>query len=138
MDLQVRDITGFAENVAVGFGRFRSCLPEHGAEITNLISELYAMSATLTSIEGLSRQFSRNYARIKPDLDMVLASLNYTLDDINTTFKKLDKKPHLDNFRHAWHDLDAYFREESNSYTLKRRLTKYRMFLQELEDMMRK
>lgn len=137
MDLQVRDITGFAEKVAVGFRRFRSCLPEHSAEITNLVADLYAMSATLTSIEGLSRQFPRNYARIKSDLDMVLASLNYTLDEITASFRKLAKNPRLDDFRHAWHDLDAYFREES-SYTLKRRLTKYRMFLQELEDMMRK
>lgn len=137
MDLQVRDITGFAEKVAVGFRRFRSCLPEHSAEITNLIAELYAMSATLTSIEGLSRQFPRNYARIKSDLDMVLASLNYTLDEITASFRKLANNPRVDDFRHAWDDLDAYFREES-SYTLKRRLTKYKMFLQELEDMMRK
>ncbi|CRG85992.1 hypothetical protein PISL3812_02995 [Talaromyces islandicus] len=137
MDLQVRDITIFAENVAVGLRNFRTCLPEHSAEITNLIADLYAMSATLTGIEGLSRQFSRKYALIKPDLDMVLASLKYTLDDIITSFRKLDKKPRPDDYRHVWHDLDAYFREESNSYNLKRRLTKYRMFLQELEDMMR-
>jgi hypothetical protein len=134
MDLQVRDI---AEDVAVGFSRFRSCLPEHSAEITNLIADLYAMSATLTSIEGLSRQFPRNYARIKSDLDTVLASLNYTLDEITTSFRKLNRNSRPDDYRHVWHGLDAYFREES-SYTLKRRLTKYRMFLQELEDMMRK
>ncbi|KAH8692627.1 hypothetical protein BGW36DRAFT_23436 [Talaromyces proteolyticus] len=134
MDLRIPDTIAFAEEVAVGFTQFRAHLPEYSAEITNLIANLYATSATLTSLEGLTRQFPRNYARIKPDLQLLLASLCYTLDEITTSFKKLDRK-RLDSYRYVWLDLDSYFREES-SYTLKRRLTRYKMFLQELEDMM--
>ncbi|OKL62854.1 hypothetical protein UA08_01720 [Talaromyces atroroseus] len=138
MDLQVRRIISFTEDVAVGLRPFRERLPEYSAEITNVIADLYAISATLTSLEGLARQFPRNYGHvIKPDLERTLASLRYTLNEIISSFGRIDGRPTADNYRRVWHDLDSYFHEE-DGYSLKRRLTKYKLFLQELQDVMQK
>ncbi|EED19703.1 conserved hypothetical protein [Talaromyces stipitatus ATCC 10500] len=133
MDLQVHRIISFTEDVAVGLRQFREHLPEYSAEITNVIAELYAISATLTSLEGLTRQFPRNFGPVKADFDRVLVSLRYTLNEIINSFGKLDRRPTADNYRQIWHDLNAYLLEESG-YSLKRRLNKYKLFLQELQD----
>jgi hypothetical protein len=138
MDLQVRRIISFTEDVAVGLKQFRERLPEYSAEITNVIADLYAISATLTSLEALARQFPRNYGHvIKPDLERTLASLRYTLNEIINSFGRIDARPTADNYRRIWHGLDTYFHEE-DGYSLKRRLTKYKLFLQELQDVMQK
>ncbi|QGA12965.1 hypothetical protein EYB26_000610 [Talaromyces marneffei] len=133
MDLQVHRIISFTEDVAVGLRQFREQLPEHSAEITNVIAELYAISATLTSLEGLTRQFPRNFGPVKADFERVLVSLRYTLNEIINSFGKLDRRRMADNYRQIWHDLIVYFHEESG-YSLKRRLNKYKLFLHELQD----
>jgi hypothetical protein len=140
MDLRLRDSAGFAEDVAAGLRQFREHLPEYGAEITDLIADLYAISATLTSLEGLTRQFRHNFQRVKPDLALVRSSLQYTLDDILDAFGKLDdstwaRRP--DAYRRIWLDLNSFLQDES-SYSLNRRLRKYKMFLQEVQDHMQK
>lgn len=137
MDLQVHRIISFTEDVAVGLRQFREQLPEHSAEITNVIAELYAISATLTSLEGLTRQFPRNFGPVKADFERVLVSLRYTLNEIINSFGKLDRRRTADNYRQIWHDLDVYFHEESG-YSLKRRLNKYKLFLEELQDVVQK
>lgn len=137
MDLHARGIINSAENVAIGLKQLRDTLPEYSAEITSVVADLYAISATLTSLDGLARQFPRNYGQIKPDLDPALASLRYTLNGIINSLGKLDRTSLADNYRRIWHDLDAYFHEE-DGYSLARRLTKYKLFLQELQDVMQK
>lgn len=137
MDLQVHRIISFTEDVAVGLRQFREQLPEHSAEITNVIAELYAISATLTSLEGLTRQFPRNFGPVKADFERVLVSLRYTLNEIINSFGKLDRRRTADNYRQIWHDLNVYFHEESG-YSLKRRLNKYKLFLEELQDIVQK
>lgn len=137
MDLQVHRIISFVEDVAVGLRQFREKLPEHSAEITNVIADLYAISATLTSLEGLTRQFPRNSGPVKTDLERTLISLRYTLNETINAFGKLDRRPTTDDYRRIWHDLDSFFYEESG-YSLRRRLSKYKLFLQELQDVMQK
>jgi hypothetical protein len=139
MDLRLRDSADFAEDVAAGLREFREYLPEYGAEITDLIADLYAISATFTSLEGLSRQFRNNFQRVKPDLALVLSSSRYTLDEIFDAFGKLDNRRvrRPDAYRKIWLELNSCFRDES-SCSLNRRLRKYKMFLKELQDYMQK
>lgn len=135
----LRDTAELAENVAAGFRQFRTHLPEHTAEITILISDLFAISASLTVIVDLSVRPERrlNWERIKPDLDRVRSSLEYTLEDIYDAFGQLDARGRASrtSYKNVWTELDLFFNEESG-YSLGTRLRKYKMFLKELEDTM--
>jgi hypothetical protein len=139
MDLHTT--AAFAESIAAGFTQFRDPLPECTAVITSLIADLYAISATLTSLDelALSRPYRRNLHVIKPDLELVRSSLQYTLDKIFEAFGHLDTQGTVRRrpYKRTWVDLCSYFEEEGGS-SLSRRLRKYKMFLKELEDLMQK
>ncbi|KKA21291.1 hypothetical protein T310_4667 [Rasamsonia emersonii CBS 393.64] len=137
--MDLRTTAEFAENIAAGFMQFRDPLPEHTAEITGLVSDLYAISATLTSLDELavSRPYRHNLPAVKPDLELVRSSLHYTLENIFEVFGHLDARGTVSrgSYKRIWLDLCSFFEEES-SYSLSRRLRKYKMFLKELEDLM--
>lgn len=126
-------IISFTEDVAVGLMQFREHLPEHSAEITNIIAELYAISGTLKSLRPLTRQFPHYFAPVEADFERVLRSLRYTLNEIINSFGKLDRRRSADDYRRIWQELDVYFHEESGS-SLKRRLNQYKLFLEEVKD----
>ncbi|KAJ5674186.1 hypothetical protein N7462_009625 [Penicillium macrosclerotiorum] len=73
-----------AEAAAAGFDTFRPFLPEHASEVTALISEFYAISSSLSSLETLSKdpRYLRNWPRALPDLELVRSSLKYSIEDI--------------------------------------------------------
>lgn len=131
----------FAENIAAGFSQFRDPLPECTAAITSLISDLYAISATLTSLDELAvlRPYRHNLLVVKADLELVQSSLQYTLDKIFEAFGYLDAKGSVrrSSYKRTWVELCSFF-EEEGGYPLSRRLRKYKMFLKELEDLMQK
>ncbi|KAL1968322.1 hypothetical protein VTN77DRAFT_1851 [Rasamsonia byssochlamydoides] len=137
--MDLRTTAEFAENIAAGFRQFRDPLPEHTAELTSLISDLYAISATLTSLDELavSRPYRQNLSVVKPDLELVRSSLHYTLDKIYDAFGHLDSRGPISraSYKRTWVDLCSFF-EEEGGHSLGRRLRKYKMFLKELEDLM--
>jgi hypothetical protein len=131
------------EDVAAGFREYRDPLPEHAAEITSLIADLYGISAYLNSIDGaaMSRQFSQNFLLVKDDLELLRSSLSCTLDDIVSHFGELERRhihhTSLNPFKRTWMDLQDFFIRESGFF-LSLRLQKYKIFLKELENIMHK
>ncbi|KAL3493648.1 hypothetical protein BJX62DRAFT_71212 [Aspergillus germanicus] len=128
---------GTAEEVAAGFRRFRDPLPEHATEITGLIADLYTISSSLKTLEDLStdRRYRLNIPFARPDLDLVSASLQYTLDDIVDFFGHLEgrRASSRNTHKRIWMFMGRFFMDES-AESLSIRLAKYKVFLQELED----
>ncbi|KKK18867.1 hypothetical protein ARAM_002740 [Aspergillus rambellii] len=129
-----------AEDVAAGFRRFRDPLPEHATEITGLIADLFTISSSMKSLEDLSkdRHSRTNLLVARPDLELVRASLKYTLEDIVDFFGDLEERTgsSRDAFKRTWMDLCLFFLEESQ-VSLSTRLSRYKVFLKELEDLVR-
>ncbi|KAL5339166.1 hypothetical protein BJX70DRAFT_364560 [Aspergillus crustosus] len=131
---------GIAEEVAAGFQRFREPIPEHATEITGLIADLYTISRSLKSLEDLSRHpVSGDIFRVaRHDVDLVSASLQYTLDDVVDFFGNLEGHASTNRkaYRKTWSAMARFFVGESEE-TLAMRLSKYKIFLNELEKLIR-
>ncbi|PYH77270.1 hypothetical protein BO82DRAFT_424378 [Aspergillus uvarum CBS 121591] len=129
-----------AEDVAAGFRLFRDPLPEHSTEITSLIADLYAISTSLKNLEDLTRNrnYRRNLHAVQPDLELVRASLKYTLEDVVDFFGDLEARrgSSREVYKRTWVDLCTFFREESQD-SLSTRLAKYKAFLSDLEALMK-
>ncbi|KAJ5135579.1 uncharacterized protein N7515_004857 [Penicillium bovifimosum] len=123
-----------AEDVAAAFTQFRDPIPEHAAEVTALIADLFAISSSLSALEALNSNFRyrRDVALIQPDLNLLLASLKYTLEDIVDYFQVLDPGKSLPgDYMRTWLDLNRFFWDESR-YSLATRFAKYKAMLREL------
>lgn len=125
-----------AEDVAAGFTTFRAPLPEHAAEVTSLIAALYAISSSLSDLEGLrdDERYRRGFKTIQSDLSLVNESLDYTLEDILDIFHDLDGGNTTPwHYKRAWVKLNNFFWNQAG-HTLATRLAKYKTFLRELAD----
>lgn len=129
-----------AEDVAAGFRRFRDHVPENATAITIIIADLYTISSSLKALEDLSRH--RHYGTIfnvaRSDVELVSASLQYTLDDIVEFFGRLEGQKSSSRTAHqrTWESMTRFFLDESGE-TLTNRLTKYKSFMKELEELIR-
>ncbi|KGO72936.1 hypothetical protein PITC_061640 [Penicillium italicum] len=128
-----------ADDVAAGFYAFRDPLPEHVGEITSLMSELYAISSTLSTLERLAEdpRNRRYFDMIKPDLNVVQASFTYTIEDIGEFFRSLDDPDASQaRYKRTWILMSRFFWDQSN-YTLAIRLAKYKTVFKEFCDLVR-
>ncbi|CAL5872503.1 uncharacterized protein PFLUO_LOCUS6767 [Penicillium psychrofluorescens] len=129
-----------AEDVAAGFQAFRDPLPEHKTEITRLISDLYGLSASFTTIEALAKdpRYKRSFARAHADIELVRGSLKYTCEDVFDFLGQLDGgNVPTEQYRRTWAAMNRFFWDESQ-YSLATRLAKYKSFLGEMTDVVRK
>ncbi|CAI7635461.1 unnamed protein product [Penicillium glandicola] len=139
MALALRAARESADEIAAGFYAFREPLPEHVGEITSLMSELYAISSSLTTLEHLAGD-SRNrryFTQIKPDLNVVQASYTYTIEDIGEFFRGLggaDASPA--SYKRTWVIMSRFFWDESH-HTLSTRLAQYKTVFKEFNDFAR-
>ncbi|KOS46084.1 hypothetical protein ACN38_g3015 [Penicillium nordicum] len=128
-----------ADDVATGFYAFRDPLPEHMGEITSLMSELYAISSSLSTLERLAEdpRNRRYFELIKPDLNVVQASFTYTIEDIGEIFRGLDGPDASSaRYKRTWVIMSRFFWDQSN-YTLATRLAKYKTIFKEFNDLVR-
>ncbi|KAJ5861713.1 uncharacterized protein N7529_009023 [Penicillium soppii] len=128
-----------AEEVAAGFTTFRDPLPEHAAEVTSLIADLYSISSLFASLDALylDIRYRRNFSLIQPDLELVRISLKYTLEDIFGFFRSLDGgKSSPAHYKRTWKNIHEFFWNESH-YSLATRLAKFRTMLRELTELAR-
>ncbi|CAI7677416.1 unnamed protein product [Penicillium manginii] len=127
-----------AEDVAAGFTLFRAPLPEHEAEITDLIADLYTISSSLRRLDGLSKDpaRTRNWRIVVRDVALLQSSLKYTVEDIFGALGRLNgRAAPPDKYREAWRTMELFCWEESKT-SLRMRLARYRAFLGELGDVM--
>ncbi|KAJ5185354.1 hypothetical protein N7472_010194 [Penicillium cf. griseofulvum] len=128
-----------ADDVAAGFYAFRTPLPEDVGEITSLMSELYAISALLSSLEHVADdpRHRRCFNMIKPDLHAVLASYAYTIEDIGDIFRDLDGPDASPaTYKRTWLRMGRFFWDQSK-FTLATRLSKYKMVFKEFNDLVK-
>ncbi|KAJ5361042.1 hypothetical protein N7541_001886 [Penicillium brevicompactum] len=127
-----------AEGVAVCFHAFRAPLPEHTAEVTSIISDLYAISASLSNLEDLDRdlRYRRNFRLYSDPLSLTLASLKYTLDDILAFLHNLDYDDSPTAYKRVWVGLKDHFWVEAQA-PLATRLVKYKTILREIGDLVK-
>ncbi|KAJ5687741.1 hypothetical protein N7536_010360 [Penicillium majusculum] len=128
-----------ADDVAAGFYKFRGPLPEHVGEITSLMSELYAISSSLTTLERLAEdpRNRRYFDMIKSDLNVVQSSFTYTIEDIGEIFRGLDGPDASSaRYKRTWVIMSRFFWDQSN-YTLATRLAKYKTVFKEFNDLVR-
>ncbi|KAJ5228358.1 hypothetical protein N7489_009066 [Penicillium chrysogenum] len=128
-----------ADDVAAGFYVFRDPLPEHVGDITSLMSELYAISSSLSTLERLAEdpRKRRYFELIKPDLNVVQASFAYTIEDIGDIFRGLDGPDASPaRYKRTWVILSRFFWDQSN-YTLATRLAKYKTVFKEFNDLLK-
>lgn len=137
MDLRVA--ADECEDVAVGFSMFREPLPQHAIEITQVISDYYAIISLLNTLDALSRdgRYRRNWPRVQADADLVRICLKYTNEDILDLFGNLDgADAPPERFNQVWAAMNRFFWDETQ-YSFATRLGKYKAFLREMGDMMK-
>ncbi|PYI10128.1 hypothetical protein BO78DRAFT_306645 [Aspergillus sclerotiicarbonarius CBS 121057] len=128
------------EAVAEGFRYFREPLQEYNTEITRLVAQLYSISVSLKGLEDLTRNraYHQNLPIIQPDLELLRASLKYTLEDVLDFFDDLETRRGDSSgvYKQIWVELCAHFTAESQE-SLSTRLAKYNSFLGDLNRMMK-
>ncbi|KAJ5390571.1 uncharacterized protein N7496_001639 [Penicillium cataractarum] len=137
--MALRSSADQAERAADGFSSFRAPLPEHATEITGLISDFYAISSSLSSLDDLSKdpRYRRSWALVHPDVELLRSSLKYTIEDILDFFNRLDGgHASSDTYQRTWLSIERFFWNEAQ-YSLGTRLAKYKSFLRELVDAVR-
>lgn len=137
--MDLRRVADEAEDVAAGLTTFRTPLPEYSTDVTATISDYYAIIASLTFLNDVSKdaQHRPNWLTVRSDLELLRASLTYTDEDILDFFRCLEgaNAPPA-RFRHVWRAMNQFFWDESQ-YSLATRLAKYKAFLNEIGDMMK-
>ncbi|PWY84514.1 hypothetical protein BO94DRAFT_101548 [Aspergillus sclerotioniger CBS 115572] len=129
-----------AEAVAEGFRYFREPLQEYNTEITRLVAQLYSISVSLKGLEDLTRHraYQHNLPAIQLDLDLLRASLRYTLEDVLDFFDDLETRRGDSSgvYKQVWLGLCSHFNAESHE-SLSTRLAKYNSFLGDLNRIMK-
>jgi hypothetical protein len=106
-----------AEDIGDAFGKFKVAVDDQAAEVTALVSELYAVGSALREIDDASH--------------LVRASLKYTLDDVFRILGKIGNGDRLLTtaaYRQTWKDIAYHFQREGGG-RLSSRLETYRLFL---------
>jgi hypothetical protein len=131
-----------AQDIGAAFSKFLDALPDQAVDVTSLIAELYSISAALRELDGTihSRQYGHRSTIIKDDLELVCASLSYTLKDafdILGEIRAIGDAPTVGAYRKTWKDLCYHFQRESRG-SLRMRLERYRRFIGELNNTMKR
>ena len=126
-----------AHDVALALDKFLGPVADYSAEIETLIAHCFHTSSALRTLRDAQRDYflPDRHRLIAADLQIVTASLRYTIKDVQRIFGGLGRvgvRPG-DEYRRVWRDLIDHFREESGT-SLSRRLECYKRFLDGLTD----
>jgi len=122
-----------AEDIGDAFGKFKVAVDDQAAEVTALVSELYAVGSALRAIDDASQlpDYSLNLHIIEDDLDLVRDSLTYTLDDVFRILGKIgngDRLLTMPAYRQTWKDITYHFQHRAGG-RLCTVVETYRLFL---------
>lgn len=103
-----------AEDIGDAFGKFKVAVDDQAAEVTALVSELYAVGSALRAIDDASQSpdYGLNLHIIEDDLDLVRDSLTSTLDDVFRLLGKIGNGDRLITtaaYRQTWKDITSHF-----------------------------
>ena len=122
-----------AEDIGDALSKFKIPVDDQAAEVTALVSELYAIGSCLRDINTSSQSldYGHNLRNIQDDLDLVRESLKHTLNDVFRILGKIGNGDRLLNpsaYRQTWRDITYHFQREGGE-RLSHRLETYRLFL---------
>jgi hypothetical protein len=122
-----------AEDIGDAFSKFKVAVDDQAAEVTALVSELYAVGSALRAIDATlqSPEYGLNFRIIEDDLDLVRASLTYTLDDVFRILGKIGNGDRIltpPAYRQTWKDITYHFQRRAGR-RLCSVLETYRLFL---------
>jgi hypothetical protein len=122
-----------AEDIGDAFGKFKVHVDDQAAEVTAIVSELYAVGSALREIDAASHSpdYGHHFRNVQDDLDLVRASLKYTLDDVFQILGKIGNGDRLltaSAYRQTWKDITYHFQREAGG-RLSSRLETYHLFL---------
>lgn len=122
-----------AEDVASGLHNYRDSLPRCAARITATISELFALSSILREIDnaGSEIRFSSSFYRVQDDLNLLLPSLQRTLQAVLDMFSRSKER----SYQLTWDDLGREM-EYDEGIGILERLKLYHAFLRAQADML--
>ena len=126
-----------AHDAAAALHQFLEHVPDHDAELTALISELYAVSSALRGLSTtiVELQHTGAYGRISAEVGITLESMVHTFGDFNRLLGGFARYRHLSNraaHGQVWDDIDEYFHVQSNC-PFKKRLQYYKSYLLQME-----
>ncbi|KAI9798176.1 MAG: hypothetical protein M1833_004925 [Piccolia ochrophora] len=125
-----------AEDVAAALFPFLNAIPQNSAEITGIMSELFAISSAVRDLSaGLSgRRYQGRVRYVLDQIYLVVPSLSATLDDIFYMFERLGITPNRgpQTYIRVWREIQSTFVAREASLSLLVRLEIYRTFLLEL------
>lgn len=130
-----------AERVAAGLQPFKDRLPEYKPEITDMIAKLYAISATLHSLDKLKYRNVQHFDLVRWDVSLIMSSLKHTLDEISNAVSQLDGRRAtgvsftLPSHERVWQDICAFFAQQCR-FPLSKLLATYKAFLMEIEEVL--
>jgi hypothetical protein len=122
-----------AEDIGDAFSKFKVAVDDQAAEVTALVSELYAVGSILREIDAASQSpdYGPNFRIIEDDLDLVRTSLTHTLDDVFRILGRIGNGDRLLNtaaYRQTWKDIAYHFQRRSTG-RLFSLIKIYRLFL---------
>ena len=128
-----------AQDVAAGFHKFTTPVPQYAAEITEVIAKCFATSSALQNLAKAIRNDRRGskFKTYQEEISDVTYSVDYTFKDVHTYVGQGFVEAQEDGvsqraaYRQVWRDVNAKFEEESQN-RLARRLEIYHDFLQRL------
>ncbi|EGD99478.1 hypothetical protein TESG_06911 [Trichophyton tonsurans CBS 112818] len=152
--MNLLDIAKSCEDIAWGVFSFLPHVPTASVDISAVVAELYAIGASLRSLDGSHKTPSRrqNFTHIATDLELVVrASLRQTLRDIYDSLSRMNQAIHITNLHNAaataagtpiadtiaalhkrtWDGLWHYFYTQAG-YSLHLRLKYYKQMLEEM------
>lgn len=122
-----------AEDIGDAFSKFKVAVDDQAAEVTALVSELYAVGSILREIDAASQSpdYGPNFRIIEEDLDLVRTSLTHTLDDVFRILGRIGNGDRLLTtaaYRQTWKDIAYHFQHRSTG-RLFSLIKIYRLFL---------
>ena len=155
--MSFRDLAHATEGVATSLTSFVSKVPEHATDITSVVSELFAISTALRSLEASHAvpALRCNFSKIADDVELVVrASLRVTVRDIFESLARVNVNVNMNAnvsasihggvsvgaagggadpamHRATWISLWRYFQRQAG-FSLHLRLKYYRAMLSEM------
>ena len=135
-----------AQDVAAGFHKFTAPVPQHAAEITEVIAKCFAISSALQNLAKAIKNDNdyrqgKRFRAYNQEISDVAYSVDYTFKDIHTFTgyglrdAQADGLPQRAAFKPIWMEINTKFTEESQN-RLARRLEIYHDFLLRLTNTM--
>ena len=131
-----------AEDIADALSRFRASLStDQREELASVIAELNGLSASIRRIDDLTKsKYSPNQLLVQEDLNLVLESIEFTLEDIWAQIGTIGngaQRLNVHDYRTTWKEIQRSV-AQSGRRSLTARLLLYRRFLDELSRIMQR